>query len=141
MSLRTADFFYKAISTSDEVVAIADERIFLPARPTIDEQQDTIPYIIIEPGTVTNGGFTKDNTPEGREDNATVSVLCVAESHDRLMDLCEAVRDSCVTYWQTHRDDPTTPVEWQFTASEEVYDYTKPCNYLTLTYQCTTSNC
>lgn len=137
MSLRTADFFSRALTTSEAVTAIVADRIFLPARPTIDEQQDTIPYIIIEPGGVTNISRTKDDSVEGDEDTATVSILCVAESHDRLMDLCEAVRNRCIEAWETGADDPLTPVEWQFTASEEVYDPVKPCNFITLTYQCT----
>lgn len=137
MSLRTADFFIRALSASESVTAIVGDRIFIPARPTIDEQEDTIPYIIIEPGQVTNISATKDDMPEGREDSVNVSVLCVGRSHDELMDLCETVRSACIEAYQRNEDE-LTPVEWQFSASEELYDPTKPCNYMTLNYQCVT---
>lgn len=139
MSLRTADFFSRALIRSNAVTAIVADRIFLPARPTVDEKEDTIPYIIIEPGGVTNISRTKDDSVEGEEDTATVSILCVAESHDHLMDLCEAVRDRFIEAWEAGADDPLTPVEWQFMASEEIYDPVKPCNFITLNYQCTTN--
>lgn len=140
MSLRTADFFSRALTASEDVTTIVGDRIFLPARPTIDEQEDTIPYIIIEPGGTTNISRTKDDSVEGQEDSVSVSILCVAESHDRLMDLCEAVRDCCIEAWEAGANDPLTPVEWQFSASEEIYDPVKPCNFIRLIYQCTT-NC
>jgi hypothetical protein len=139
MSLRTADFFSRALTASEDVTAIVGDRIFLPARPTIDEQEDTIPYIIIEPGSLTNISRTKDDSVEGQEDSVNVSILCVAESHDRLMDLCEAVRDCCIEAWEAGANDPLTPVEWQFSTSEEIYDQVKPCNFITLVYQCTSN--
>lgn len=140
MSLRTADFFSRALTRSNAVTAIVGDRIFLPARPTVDENEDTIPYIIIMPGAVTNTGITKDDMPEGDEDTANVGILCVAESHDRLTDLCEAVREACVSLWRETIGEAHTPVEWQFSATDEQYDPTKPCNYVTLNYQCTTNN-
>ena len=139
MSLRTADFFSRAITRSNAVTSIVGDRIFLPARPTVDENEDTIPYIIIVPAGVTNTGFTKDDTPEGDEDTANVDILCVAESHDRLTDLCEAVREACVNLWRETVGDEHTPVGWQFSTTEEIYEKAKPCNYLILTYQCTTN--
>ena len=137
MSLRTADFFRRGVSASDDIAAIVGDRIYLPARPTIDENEDTIPYIIIMPGNVTNNAETKDDGVEGDEDTANVSILCVARSHDELMDLCELVREVCVFRWE-YGEDPQTPVEWNFSASDEIYDPIKPCNYLTLNYQCIT---
>jgi len=137
MSLRTADFFCRAVSTSEEIAAIVGDRIYLPARPTIDENEDTIPYIIIMPGNVTNNAETKDDGVEGDEDTANVSLLCIARCHDELMNLCELVREVCSLRWE-FGDDPQTPIEWNFSASEEQYDPIKPCNYLTLNYQCIT---
>ena len=137
MSLRTADFFSRAVSKSDDIAAIVDNRIFLPSRPIAAENEDTIPYIIIMPGNVSNNSDTKDNGVEGTEDNANVSILCVARSHDELMDLCELVREACVSAWEVG-DDPQTPIEWNFSASDEMYEPIKPCNYLTLNYQCIT---
>ena len=137
MSLRTANFFSRALAVSKDVTDIVGDRIFLPARPTIDEDEDTVPYIIIEPGSLTNDEETKDDDVEGREDIMTVSILCVAGSHDILIDLCETVRARCIEAWRIG-DDPDCPIQWSFSASEENYDPVKPCNYLILSYQCTT---
>lgn len=137
MSLRTADFFLHAVKDSEEVTAIVDDRIYLPARPTVDENADTIPYMIVMPSNVTNNADTKDDGVEGDEDTANVSILCVARSHDELMDLCESVREACASAWEVG-EDPQTPVEWNFSATDELYDPSKPCNYLTLNYQCIT---
>lgn len=139
MSLRTADFFYRAVRTSEDVTAIVSDRVFIPARPTVDEMEDKIPYIIIEPGQVTNIVATKDDAPEGQEDSVTVRILCVAENHDALIDLCETVRERCADYWNEHRDATDAPFEWSFSASDEMLDQDKPCNYITMTYQCQTN--
>ena len=137
MSLRTADFFSRGVSASEDIAAIVGDRIFLPARPTVDENEDTIPYIIIKPGPVTNNAETKDDGVEGNEDTADVSIICVARSHDELMNLCELVREICSLRWE-FGDDPQAPIEWNFSASEELYDPIKPCNYLIINYQCIT---
>lgn len=137
MSLRTADFFSRGLSLSEDIAAIVGDRIYLPARPTVDENEDTIPYIIIIPGSVTNNAETKDDGVEGDEDTANVSILCVARSHDELMNLCELVRE-VNSFRQEYGEDPQTPIDWNFSASEELYDPIKPCNYLTLNYQCIT---
>lgn len=138
MSLRTSDFFSRTLSASKAVTDIVADRIFLPARPTIDEDEDKIPYVIIEPGALQNTSQTKDSSVEGEEDSVTVSILCVAESHDKLMDLCEAVREECISAWEAGTDEDV-PVEWTFSASEENYDPVKPCNYMRLNYQCITN--
>ena len=137
MSLRTADFFSRGLSASEDIAAIVGDRIFLPERPTVDENEDTIPYIIIKPGPVNNNAETKDDGVEGNEDTANVSIICVARSHDELMNLCELVREVNSFRWE-YGEDPQTPIDWNFSASEELYDPIKPCNYLALYYQCIT---
>ena len=137
MSLRTADFFRRGVSASDDIAAIVGDRIYLPARPTIDENEDAIPYIVIIPGDVINNAETKDDGVEGYEDTGDVSILCVARSHDELMDLCELVREVCAFRWE-YGEDPQTPIGWNFSATIEQLDPTKPCNFLTLNYQCIT---
>lgn len=138
MSLRTADFFHHVLIDSKEVRAFVDDRIYIPARPTIDEEEDTIPYIIIEPGEVTNNADTKDDGVEGDEDSANVSIFCVAESHDDLIEMAEAVRERCAEAWEENANPELTPIEWSFAASDEMYDPVKPCNYMRLNYNCIT---
>jgi hypothetical protein len=139
MSLLTDKFFYSALTQSEDVTAIVDDRIFNPARTTVDEDEDKIPYIIITFEGLQNNADTKDDGVEGDEDRVTVNILCVHEDCDALGDMTELVRQTLCDYWDTHRCDPLTPITWQFSASRVEYDPDKPCCYQTLIYQCDTN--
>lgn len=139
MSLLSDKFFYNALTQSEDVTAIVDDRIFNPARPTVDEDEDKIPYIIITFDDLQNNADTKDDGVEGDEDSVTVRILCVHEDCDALGDMTELVRQTLCDYWDKHRDEPLTPIEWQFSAGRVDYDPDKPCCYQTLTYLCVTN--
>ena len=141
MSGLAADkFFFDALRASADINGRVEGRIFNPARATIDEEEDRIPYIIITLDSVTNDGQTKDSDVEGDEDVATVSVLCVDTDRDRLASLTQAVRNQCRAYLAATPEADRYIYEWQFTASEVGYDPMKPCCYQTLRYQCDTIN-
>ena len=94
MSGLAADkFFFDALGASADINGRVEGRIFNPARATIDEEEDRIPYIIITLDSVTNDGQTKDSDVEGDSDTATVSVLCVENDRDSLASLTQAVRN------------------------------------------------
>ena len=137
MSGLAADkFFFDALRDSADINGRVEGRIFNPARATIDEEEDRIPYIIITLDSVSNDGQTKDSDVEGDEDVATVSVLCVDSDRDRLASLTQAVRNQCRAYLAATPEADRYIYEWQFTASEVGYDPMKPCCYQTLRYQC-----
>ena len=137
MSGLAADkFFFDALRDSADINGRVEGRIFNPARATIDEEEDRIPYIIITLDSVTNDGQTKDSDVEGDEDVATVSVLCVDSDRDRLASLTQAVRNQCRAYLAATPEADRYIYEWQFTASEVGYDPMKPCCYQTLRHQC-----
>lgn len=138
MSLQTDKFFYQALTQSQRVTDIVDDRIFNPARPTIDEDEDKIPYIIVTFDGLQNNAETKDNGVEGDEDRVTIGVMCCAENCDALGELTELVRETMCEYWEENRDEELTPIDWQFSAGQVFYDTDKPCCYQQLTYQCET---
>lgn len=138
MSLKTDIFFHNALQASEAVLSAVGDRIFNTARPTIDEDEDKIPYIIIAFDGLQNNADTKDDGVEGTEDRVTVSILCVTGNRQRLATLAENVRKTCIDYWNDHQDEELTPIEWQFSASQVQYDPDKPCCYQILTYQCIT---
>lgn len=138
MSLKSDKFFFRALRSSAEIAQFVDGRIFNPARPTIDENQDRIPYIIVMFENLTNTALTKDAI-EGYEDTVNISILCVAEDRDSLGELSDAVRSCCREYWEDN-DDEERPIDWQFSAGGVQYDPMKPCCFQTLHYQCSTSN-
>lgn len=136
MSLQSDKFFFRALSTSETIAGYVGTRIFNPARPTIDENQDRVPYIIIVFESLTNEALTKDDI-EGHEDTVNISILCVADDRDSLGELTEAVRQRCKEYWE-ESDDDEKPLDWQFSAGVVQFDPGKPCCFQTLYYQCST---
>lgn len=145
MSLRTDQFFYSALSSSPAITDKVQDRIFNPARTTVDENEDRIPYLIITMDGVTNDESTKDDV-EGQTDTVEIGVLCVADDRESLADLTEAVRMQMVSYLhqaeegQEVDDAELAPYDWSFSASAVMYDEMKPCVYQSLRYVCGTRN-
>lgn len=137
MSLTADTFFYEAITDDQELVGMVENRVFNPARPTVDEEEDAIPYIIISMDGGQNDSETKDDV-EGWTDGVTVSILCVATDRDALGDIAEKVRLQVREYFKEHEGEDGTPNDWQFSFSAVAYDPDKPCCYQTLSYQCDT---
>lgn len=138
MSLITDKFFFDALRSDSSLCTLLDGRIFNPARATIDEEEDRVPYIIITLDSVQNDQGTKDDV-ESATDTATVSILCVGTNREQLATLTQAVRTRCKEYYWAHREDALSPYDWQFSAGPVQYDPMKPCVYQTLTYQCDTA--
>jgi len=139
MSLLTDQFFFNALTASEAITEMVGDRIFNPYRPTVDENEDKIPYIVLRFAGLQNSLDTKDSGVEGDEDKVTIEILCVSESCDSLGELTEAVRQQCASYWDAHRDEELTPLDWTFSAEEVGYDQDKPCCYQWLIYQCDTN--
>lgn len=138
-------FFHEALRRSGDVMEAVDGRIFNPARPEIDEEEDLIPYLIITyDGGQSDTGSKDDNL--SRLSSATVSILCCAEDRQALADLTELVEGTIAQEFATEGlyDDHD---EWAFyidnameSAGPVQFDAQKPCCFQTLTYQCETSN-
>lgn len=142
MSLRTDQFFYNALLASDEITAEVEGRIFNPARSTVDENEDRVPYIIITFDSLVNDQTTKDEV-ESDTDTVTIGILCVADDRESLADLTEAVRTQCRTYLESIDESDEgaelAPLDWALSASAVQYDDMKPCVYQRLNYQCDTN--
>lgn len=139
MSLTTDLFFYRVLSESD-VYDMTEGRIFNPARTTIDEEQDRIPYVIITFESLENMVESKDDNVEGPEDRVVIGILCVAENREALADLTIAVREAVYGYYQDVAGEAydSAPEEYTISAKEIQYDPTKPCCYQQLFYSCIT---
>lgn len=139
MSLTTDRFFYRVLAEST-VHEMTDGRIFNPARTTIDEEQDRIPYVIITFESLENQNESKDDDMEGPEDRVIIGVLCVAEDRESLANLAVAVRDAIYGYYQDLAGESyeDAPQEYQFSAKEVQYDPGKPCCFQQLLYTCET---
>lgn len=137
-------FFVTALCDSAEVMGMTDERIFDPARPEIDEDEDRIPYIIVTYDGGSATGSNKDNVLAAM-DAATVSILCVANSREELAALTDLVHDAVATafddgqFYDEHDDWDFYITDASESAGAVQFDPgTKPCCFQTLTYQCNT---
>jgi hypothetical protein len=135
--LNTDKFFWDALRTDASVTRATGGRIFNTARPTIEEKQDRVPYVIITFDSLTNDETTKDDEPESPYDSVKVSLLCVANVREQLARLTQAVRDRNRDY-MLGKGDSYGIEDWQFSAGAVMYDELKPCFYQSLNYNVTT---
>lgn len=146
MSLQTDSIFIKAIRADAAIMEAIGSRLYGTAIPLPDEQADNVPvpYIIVTFDGMSNTADSKDFEMEGSEDTSTVSVEIVAPTLDALHELATAVRKSIRQYLadpdEAADDYGEYPLDYSVAASGIQYDYSKPCYWLTLTYQCTTNN-
>lgn len=135
--LNTDKFFWDALRTDGNVAKVTGGRIFNTARPTIDERQDRVPYVIIIFDSLTNDETTKDDEAESPYDSVNIGILCVANDREQLARLTQAVRDRNKEY-MLDKGDSYGIEGWQFSAGAVMYDELKPCFYQTLNYNVTT---
>lgn len=146
MSLQTDSIFIKAIRADAAIMEAIGSRLYGTAIPLPDEQADNVPvpYIIVTFDGMSNTADSKDFEMEGSEDTSTVSVEIVAPTLDTLHELATAVRKSIRQYLanpdETADDYDEYPLDYSVAASGIQYDYSKPCYWVALTYQCTTNN-
>lgn len=143
MSLLTDRFFYHALLGNQAINRALEGRIFNPARPTIDEKEDRIPYVVITLMGGQNDTATKDYV-EGDTDTVDVAVLVVASDRDSLAPLTKAIRRQFRNYLdvvendESHPDHYIAPKDWEFSFDAVQYDDMKPCVYQGLLYKCGT---
>lgn len=153
MSLRIGKAFVRTLRSSEPLMRLlgakedsesrlVGARLFAVARPTQDEAEDRIPYVIMMPDGITTQG-SKDGYENA--DTATVRILCVADTYEALIDLASLVRSTLADGLCYHDDafyetDDFVIDDYTFSASAVSYDADKPCYFQTLTYQCFTSN-
>lgn len=137
-------FFYASLLGSDDITEVTEGRIFNPARPEIDEDEDKIPYIIIRYEGGQSESAYKDKVLANL-DSATISILVVANSREDLAELTELVSDTIEGDFESE-DIYDVHDEWNFyidscqmSAGPVEYDSMKPCCFQQLTYQCDTS--
>ena len=142
MALITDQFFYQALRTNADIIEMTDGRIFNPARPEEDDNEDRIPYIIISHNGGTNSQEDKDFGMESDTDTCNIAVLCVTSDRESLADLTQLVRDTLKKAIRDDQDEIEQGYEiTDYTLSYDSVqmDITRPCVYQTLTYNCETT--
>lgn len=141
MALTTDEVFYNALMSDEKVIAATGGRIrstCFEVPPTEQDNTQT-PYIIVMFDGMQNEESTKDDY-EGDTDTTTISIEVAAESRKEVGIVTRLVRQAVRNYFRDVDDDEDIPKDYHLTASPVAWDWTKPCYYQTMTYQCTTLN-
>lgn len=103
MSILTMKIFIDALDASDDVTALAGERIWPVAVPGSDEDFENVelPYIVVGYTGPNNQAETKDERWAGDTDTEQIHVLMVAKDVDQLADLEDKVRQAVTNYFDT----------------------------------------
>ena len=130
------DIIYAALTADETLVSETGGRIkstCIEVPPT-DEDNTQLPYIIIMEEPSQNDQGTKDSVWESDMDIVNVGVEISASSPDEVKRLRKIVRAAIGSYVESITED--IPYLRQATRDGIAWDWTKPCYYDTLHYQC-----
>ena len=136
------EIVYDAIrADSDLMTAIRGNVVSTCFEVSPDETDKTpLPYIIVTDDGFQNQVETKDDGWEGTEDRVSVGVEVAAESPQEVKRLIKMVRQAVASYIEQMYDDGEDIPELDSLSSDGLaWDWTKPCYYQRLTYQCITN--
>ena len=152
MSLATDSIFITALQSNTELmerigyVAPTSEedpgqpaRLYGTAIPLPDEDADNVPapYLIVVFDGLQNDQGTKDDRYESEYDTVQIAVQVVGRNINELHELTQTVRDTILSYMLTTQ---TAIQDFNFSASEIIYNGQKPCYWQELNYQCDVIN-
>ena len=136
------EIIYDAIRADEELMtAISGHVVSTCFEVSPTEADNTpLPYIIVTDDGFQNQVETKDDGWEGTEDRVSVGVEVAAESPQDVKSLIKMVRQSVASYIEQMYDDGEDIPELDSLSSDGLaWDWTKPCYYQRLTYQCITN--
>ena len=130
------EIIYNALTADTQVMSAIGGRIkstCIEVPPT-DEDNTPLPYIIIEEESSQNDQGTKDDVWESDVDIVNVGVIVSATSPKAVKRLRRMVRKAVGSYIESMTEDIPylRSLSWEGIA----WDWTKPCYYDTLHYQC-----
>jgi len=153
MALELDEIFYAAL-TADTTIAEACGYVApksqgdpgTPARiystcvevPPTDNDNTPLPYIIITDDGLQNNQSTKDDVWESIEDRVQASVQVSAKNPKEVKRLTRLCRKAIADYIATMSG--SRPYLQSLTTDGTAWDWTKPCYYKTLQYQCDIAN-
>ena len=136
MAKELDEIIYEAITANQTLQTETGGRIHstcIEVPPTEDDNTP-LPYIIIAEEQLQNEQGTKDNVWEGNMDHVAVSVIISANSPADVKRLRRLVRQAIGQHVESLKAD--APYLTALTSDGIAWDWTKPCYYDTLHYQC-----
>ena len=136
------EIIYDAIRADEELMTAISGHVVstcFEVSPT-DADNTPLPYIIVTDDGFQNQVESKDDGWEGTEDRVSVGVEVAAESPQDVKRLIRMVRQSVASYIGQMYDDGEDIPELDSLSSDGLaWDWSKPCYYQRLTYQCITN--
>ena len=136
------EIIYDAIRADEELMTAISGHVVstcFEVSPT-DADNTQLPYIIVTDDGFQNQVESKDDGWEGTEDRVSVGVEVAAESPQDVKRLIRMVRQAVASYISQMYDDGEDIPELDSLSSDGLaWDWSKPCYYQRLTYQCITN--
>ena len=136
------EIIYDAIRADEEIMTAISSHVVstcFEVSPT-DADNTPLPYIIVTDDGFQNQIESKDDSWEGTEDRVSVGVEVAADSPQDVKRLIRMVRQAVASYIGQMYDDGEDIPELDSLSSDGLaWDWTKPCYYQRLTYQCITN--
>ena len=136
------EIIYDAIRADEELMTAISGHVVstcFEVSPT-DADNTSLPYIIVTDDGFQNQVESKDDGWEGTEDRVSVGVEVAAESPQDVKRLIKMVRQAVASYIGQMYDDGEDIPELDSLSSDGLaWDWSKPCYYQRLTYQCITN--
>lgn len=138
--LELDEIFYNALTADETIVSDTGGRIYSTCVevPPTDADNTPLPYIIIMDDGLQNNQATKDDIWESEDDRVQASVQISAVSPKEVKRLTRLCRKAISNYIASMLGEK--PYLISLTADGTAWDWTKPCYYKTLNYQCDVTN-
>lgn len=137
------EIIYDAIKADTELMTAIGGRVestCFEVSPT-EADNTPVPYIIVTDDGFQNQVESKDEGWEGSEDRTQTGVEVAADSPKEVKRLIRMVRQAVNAYIEQMWDDGEDIPELDSLSSDGLaWDWTKPCYYQRLTYQCITKS-
>lgn len=130
------EIIYAALTANETLSSETGGRIYSTCIevPPTDDDNTPLPYIIIMEEPSQNDQGTKDSVWESNTDIVNVGVIVNATSPSEVKRLRKLVRAAIGSYVESMTED--IPYLRQASRDGIAWDWTKPCYYDTLHYQC-----
>ena len=136
MQMELDEIIYAALTANETLSSETGGRIYSTCIevPPTDEDNTPLPYIVITEEPSQNDQGTKDNVWESGTDIVNVGVIVNATSPAEVKRLRKIVRKAVGSYVESMTEN--IPYLRQASRDGIAWDWTKPCYYDTLHYQC-----
>ena len=138
--LELDEIFYNALTADTTIASDTGGRIYSTCVevPPMENDNTPLPYIIIMDEGLQNDQATKDDDWESEDDRVQASVLISAVSPKEVKRLTRLCRKAIANYIATMEGEK--PYLQSLTTDGTSWDWSKPCYYKTLQYQCDVRN-